>query len=124
MDQYTTYTVAGGVHLNGKLTLGENIADLGGLKLSWLAYQKAKQQGAATPTFAGLTADQQFFLSFAQGWCAKVTPETEQLQAQTDPHSAAQYRVNGVVVNSPQFAEAFKCAAGTKMAPVKRCTVW
>lgn len=124
VKQYDAYTVAGGVHLNGKLTLGENIADVGGLKLSWRAYKKASEGKAPAPAYSGFNEDQQFFLSHAQAWCAKATPEAQQLLAQTDPHSAAKYRVNGVVVNLPEFQKAFSCNAGAPMAPVNRCTVW
>jgi putative endopeptidase len=123
VKQYDGYTVSGGVHLNGQLTLGENIADLGGIKLSFAAFQKARL-GENAPIVSGFTEDQQFFVSFAQGWCSKGTPAYEQLLAQTNPHSLARYRVNGVVVNVPDFQKAFNCPAGAPMAPVDRCVVW
>jgi len=124
VKQYDEYTVAGGVHLNGKLTLGENIADLGGLKLSHAAFQEAKKGRAAGTEVAGLNDEQQFFVAFAQGWCSKMTPEEEKLRAATDPHANPRYRVNGVVVNLPQFEKTFGCAAGKAMAPANRCAIW
>ncbi len=128
IDQYNGYTVSGGVHLDGKNMLGENIADLGGLKLSFQAFQMARKAGAGPevpgPNDKSLTDEQQFFVSFAQGWCSKYTPEAEQLQAQTNPHALPEYRVNGVVVNLPAFQEVFQCKSGTPMAPTQRCSVW
>lgn len=123
VKQYGDYTVAGDVHLNGKLTLGENIADLGGLKLAHAAYRKATA-GQPIPELAGLNADQQFFVGFAQGWCSKMTPEEEKLRAATDPHAHPRYRVNGVVVNLAEFQLAFGCRTGKPMAPKDRCTIW
>lgn len=124
VKQYDAYTVSGGVHLNGKLTLGENIADLGGLKLSWAAYKRASEGKVPAPAFNGFTEDQQFYISYAQAWCAKLTPEYEQLQAQTNPHSTPEYRVNGVVVNLPTFQQTFSCQGGAPMAPVQQCSIW
>jgi predicted metalloendopeptidase len=124
--QYSSYTIVDGIHLNGKLTLGENIADLGGLKIAYSAFQVVKEDLAAQKKSKnkGFTEDQKFFISFAQGWCAKVSPELEKLRAATDPHSPPRYRVNGVVVNSPDFAKAFSCQPGSPMAPRDRCIVW
>ncbi len=110
-------------HINGELTLGENIADNGGLKMAFLAYQELRKDKA--PVLQGaLTEDQQFFLAFGQSWCSNFRPEMLKLQAQTDPHSNSRFRVNGSVSNSPEFAAAFACKAGSKMAPVERCQVW
>jgi endothelin-converting enzyme/putative endopeptidase len=127
VDQYNRYTVADGtVHLNGKLTLGENIADLGGMKLAVAAFDKFKTEHPGQPEqpVFGLNDEQQLFVSFAQVWCTKATKEMEALRAATDPHSAPKYRVNGVIVNTPSFAKAFGCAAGSPMSPANRCTLW
>jgi predicted metalloendopeptidase len=109
--------------INGELTLGENIADNGGLKLAFLAFKELRK-GAAPVLQGTLTEDQQFFLGFAQSWCSKFTPQMLKLQAQTDPHSNARFRVNGSAANSLEFAAAFSCKAGSKMAPAERCLVW
>ncbi len=120
VDQFSAYTVPGDIHLNGKLTLGENIADLGGLKLAYTAY-KAKH----TPMrAAGFTDDQLFFLGAAQIWCGDVRPEEGALRAQTDPHSPGHYRVNGPMSNLPEFAAAFQCKPADKMVSKNMCTIW
>ena len=124
VKQFDAYPVADGVHLNGKLTLGENIADLGGLKLSYAAFQEAKKGKPAAAPVAGFNEDQQFFVSFAQGWCTKATVAHDKLQAKTNPHSTSRYRVNGVVVNVPPFAQVFGCKTDAPMAPVQHCTIW
>lgn len=116
--QYDQYTVADGVPVQGALTLGENIADLGGLKIALRAYQKASPAAPRSEEY------QRFFVAYAQSWCGKATPEYEKNIVQVDPHSPARFRVNGVVVNMPEFAEAFRCQAGQKMNPVNRCQVW
>jgi predicted metalloendopeptidase len=113
------------VNVNGALTLGENIGDNGGLKQAWDAYGawKAKNPGKAT-TVPGLTDAQLFFVSAAQVWCTESSPEFERLLVQTDEHSPSRFRVVGPAVNHPHFAEAFSCAPGTPMNPVKKCEVW
>lgn len=124
VKQYDSYVVADGtVHLSGQKTLGENIADLGGLKLSWVAYQKAKQ-GMTEKEIGGLNGDKQFFVAFAQGWCTKATVAFEKYHAKTNVHSHPKYRVNGVVVNVPGFQQTFGCSTGSGMAPANRCEVW
>ncbi len=122
-EQYAGWEIAG-VHLNGELTLGENIADLGGLKMAYLAYRRWVKEHGEEPRFAGLTGDQLFFVAFAQGWCTLATEEIERVRAATDPHSPPRYRVNGAVMNFPAFAEAFGCEEGQPMAPEERCEVW
>lgn len=109
--------------VNGKLTLGENIADLGGLKLAYAAY-KATHKDAAT--ISGFTPDQQFFLSHAQAWCQNMRPQERAVRTKTDPHSPANWRVNGPVSNLPEFAAAFQCKPGSKMvrSDADRCEVW
>lgn len=123
VDQYAGYQVQG-LNLNGKLTLGENIADIGGLKLAWMALQDRQQKQGEGPEIEGFTEDQQFFLSFAQSWCANRRPEYARMLVTTDPHSPPEYRVNGSVSNVAGFAEAFSCPAGAPMAPANRCEVW
>ncbi|MEM1024834.1 MAG: M13 family metallopeptidase [Myxococcota bacterium] len=122
-DQYAGYEPLPGLNLNGKLTLGENIADMGGVKLAFQAY-RALRADAQPIVASGYTEDQQFFISTAQIWCAKVRDAEAKLRIQTDPHSPPKYRVNGSLSNLPEFADAFQCAAGTPMAPTDRCTVW
>jgi predicted metalloendopeptidase len=118
INQYDQYKVADGVPVQGALTLGENIADLGGLKIALNAYQKVSPAAPRAEEY------QRFFVAYAQSWCGKATPEYEKNIVQVDPHSPARFRVNGVVVNMPEFAEAFSCKAGQKMNPVNRCQIW
>ncbi len=123
--EYDQFIAVDDVHLNGKLTLGENVGDLGGLKLAWMAYMAREAAKSDKDQAAeGFTPEQRFFLSYGQGWCENDTPEILRLQAQTDPHSTTKYRVNGVVVNLPEFQKAFSCKTGAPMAPEKRCEVW
>jgi len=116
--QYDGYTAVDDVKLNGHLTLGENIADIGGLKLA-LAALRQKRGGQVDPK-----TEQDFFVAFAQTWCTNYRPEAARLQAQINPHSTSQWRVNGPVSDNPDFAKAFSCKAGAPMAPENRCTVW
>ena len=116
-DKYDQYVAVEDVHLNGKLTLGENIADIGGLKMALSAlHQKKGRMNAQT--------DREFFVAFAQAWCTNYRPEAARLQAQTNPHSTAQWRVNGPVSDNADFAKAFSCKAGSPMNPEKKCAVW
>jgi putative endopeptidase len=125
-DQYSTYEAVPKVHLDGKLTSGENIADNGGVKLAYEAYKtwRAAQQPPVQKDVEGISDDQLFYLGYGQSWCMKVTPESLVTRVHSDPHSPAQWRVNGVIVNQPGFAAAFKCKAGSAMAPAKNCSVW
>lgn len=115
-----------GMNQNGKLVLGESIGDLGGLKISWLAFQKAMQGKPRQADIDGFTPEQRFFLGWAQVWGRKQTPEAMRQQILTDPHPLGRFRVNGPLSNMPQFAEAFHCNLGDAMVrPVdKRCQVW
>jgi endothelin-converting enzyme/putative endopeptidase len=122
-DEYSSFTVAPGVHINGKLTLGENTADNGGARIALMALMD-DLAGKAQPKIDGFTPEQRFFLSFGQIWCSNERPEAVRLQVQTDPHSPAKYRVNGVVVNMPEFQKAFSCKPGTPMAKPNACRVW
>jgi predicted metalloendopeptidase len=126
IDQYAKYEAVPGVKLNGKLTAGENIADNGGVKLAFQAYQawKTQQNTPVQTQIDGFSDEQLYFMAYGQSWCDKVTPEALETQARTNPHSPAMWRVNGVIVNQPGFGPAFKCAAGTPMNPAKQCSVW
>jgi predicted metalloendopeptidase len=122
--QYQGYTVLDGVTVNGKLTLGENIADLGGLRLALAAYRASRQGQLPEAPVHGFAPEQQFFLAAAQVWCAKYRPQAMRLLVQTNPHSPPQWRVNGPLSNLPEFAEAFQCRAGDPMVRAERCEVW
>ena len=130
VKEYDGFVAVDDLHVNGRLTLGENIADLGGLKLAFLAYlDRAQKDGTnlekkAGPEYANLTPEQQFFVSYGQGWCQNNRPENLRLRVQTDPHSPEEFRVNGVVVNLPEFQKAFGCKTGSPMAPMSRCSIW
>ncbi|KAG0360773.1 hypothetical protein BG005_010001 [Podila minutissima] len=136
IDQYGNFTVKGAdgndYHLNGELTLGENIADNGGLKKSyesWVARYRSDPSGKRfknfkLPGLESLTPEQLFFVSYARPWCRKQRPESVVKQIRTDPHSPAEWRINGAVQNSVYFAEAFKCKSGAKMNPTEKCDLW
>ena len=112
--------------VNGKLTLGENTADNGGLRLALIAFlADAKRKGIdLNQKQDGYTPLQQFFLGNGQGWCGNTRPEQLRLQVQTNPHSPVKFRVNGVVENMPEFGEAFGCKRGQPMVPENVCRVW
>ena len=122
-DQYSGYTVAGDMKINGRLTLGENTADNGGARLALMAYL-AGPGTKARDKLDGFTPEQRFFIGFAQKNCGSSRPEAERLQAQTDPHSATRYRVNGPVSNMPEFQKAFSCKANAPMVRPNACRVW
>jgi len=124
-DQYSGYVSVEDVHLNGKLTLGENVADLGGEILAYMAWKDATK-GQHLRSIDGLTPEQRFFVGFAQWDCSNERPEDLRVRALTDPHSPAQFRINGVVVNMPEFKEAFACKEGQPMVKpeAKLCRVW
>ncbi|HTQ60875.1 MAG TPA: M13 family metallopeptidase [Candidatus Solibacter sp.] len=124
-DQYSKYVVVDDVHINGRLTMGEDVADLGGEILAYIAWQGANKDKNLQP-IDGLTPEQRFFIGYAQWDCSNERPEDMRMRAQVDPHSPAQYRINGVVVNMPEFAKAFSCKAGQPMVnpPEKVCRVW
>jgi putative endopeptidase len=124
-DQYAGYIVVDDIHINSKLTLGEDVADLGGEILGYLAWQDATRGQSLQPR-DGLTPEQRFFVGFAQWACSNERSEDLRVRAATDPHSPGEYRINGVVVNMPEFAKAFACKAGQPMTktPEKVCKVW
>ncbi|HEY5938357.1 MAG TPA: M13 family metallopeptidase [Kofleriaceae bacterium] len=126
VDQYAQYEAVPNVKLDGKLTAGENIADNGGVKLAFQAYQAWKMQQSPPPPAVvdGLTDDQLYFLAYAQSWCDKATPEKLETMAHSNPHSPPRWRVNGVIVNQPGFGSAFKCKQAAPMNPTKQCSVW
>ncbi|HWU86904.1 MAG TPA: M13 family metallopeptidase, partial [Kofleriaceae bacterium] len=126
IDQYGAYEAVPKVKLDGKLTAGENIADNGGVKIAYLAYQQWRAQQAAPPPreVGGLTDDQLYFLAYGQSWCTKATPELLETIAHSNPHAPPRWRVNGVIVNQPGFGAAFQCKPGAPMSPGTSCSVW
>jgi putative endopeptidase len=122
-DQYSGYTVAGDVKINGRLTLGENTADNGGLRLALMAYL-AGPGAKVKDKIDGFTPEQRVFLGWAQVWCENATPEAERVKAATNSHSSNKYRVNGPLSNMPEFAKAFSCKANAPMIRQNACRVW
>ncbi len=125
-NQYGSYVAVDDVHVNGKLTLGENTADNGGLLLAYMAYMdRAKQSGIdVNKKIDGYTGQQRFYIAWAQNWCENTRPETVRQRVFVDPHSPDHFRANGPIVNQPGFAPAFGCKAGAPMAPAGNCRVW
>ncbi|MGZ3684752.1 MAG: M13 family metallopeptidase [Bdellovibrionota bacterium] len=124
IDQYSGYEALPGLKVNGALTITENIADQGGLKLGFAAYKLAMAGKPVEAPIGGLNPEQQYFVAMGQNWCDKQTDESLRQQVTGDPHSPAKFRVIGTMVNNPDFARAFSCNAGTPMAPVNRCSIW
>jgi putative endopeptidase len=123
VDQYATYTVVDDIKINSKLTLGEDVADLGGSILAYAAW-RAATKGQSLHDIDGFNPDQRFFIGLAQWVCENERPENLRLHAVTDPHSPGKYRINGVVVNMPEFEKAFSCKPGQPMVRENRCRVW
>jgi putative endopeptidase len=124
-NQYSQYVIVDDVRINGALTSGEDIADLGGELLAWMAWQEqthAMQLEAAD----GLSPEQRFFVGFAQWACSNERPQELRLNAIVDPHSPLRDRINGVVTNMPEFAQAFHCKPGQALVkpPEKICKIW
>jgi putative endopeptidase len=126
VKQYDAIEAVPGVHLNGKLTLGENLADLGGLWLAWIAWLDKAQAAHLdmTATTDGYTPDQRFWIAYAQQWCTQTRPEQLRTQAETDPHAPDEYRSNTVLQDLPEFAKSFSCKKPTKMVAPEPCRVW
>ena len=126
VNEYGGFTAVDDVKINGKLTLGENTADNGGLVLAYMAYlERAKKEGIDLQAKKdGYTSPQRFYIAFAQTWCENSRPESVRAQVLSDPHSPDHFRANGAIVNQPGFAEAFGCKKGTPMVPVNSCRVW
>ncbi len=126
VKQYDAIEAVPGVHLNGKLTLGENLADLGGLWLAWLAW--LDKAGTAhldmDAKTDGYTPDQRFWIAYAQQWCTQTRPEQLRTQAQGDPHAPDEYRTNSVLQDLQEFAKSFSCSKTAAMVSAKPCRVW
>ncbi len=119
--EYSNFVATQDLHVNGDLTLGENIADNGGVRLSLIAFRNATK---ATGSANGLTADQLFFLAYAQSWCSNISPEVLRQRTLSNPHSPAWFRVNGVLSNMPEFQNAFRCRKGQSMVRSDSCRIW
>ena len=126
VNQFDGYFIEPGIHHNGKLVLGESIADLGGAKLAYLAYKQSREGKGPEPTIDGFTPEQQFFIAWGQWRGDQIRAETQRSMVQTDPHPIAKYRVNGPLSNLPAFQAAFKCNADAPMVrkATERCEVW
>ncbi len=122
-DQYAGYTIVDDIHINSKLTSGEDVADLGGTLLAYIAWKK-QTGGQDLKAVDGLTPDQRFFVGMAQWACEIDRPENQRVSALTDPHSPGFARINGIVSNMPEFQKAFSCKAGQAMVHVPACKVW
>ncbi|HEY6305178.1 MAG TPA: M13 family metallopeptidase [Candidatus Angelobacter sp.] len=123
VDQYAKYTIVDDIKINSKLTEGEDVADLGGLILAYVAW-KAQTKGQHLESRDGFTPDQRFFIGYAQWACENERPENLRANAITNPHSPGMYRVNGLVINMPEFQQAFGCKVGQPMVREDRCRVW
>ena len=123
--QYDAYSPVPGYHVNGKLTLGENIADLSGLAIAYKAY-RLSLGGKEAPVIDGMSGDERFFLSYAQGWRNKTRDEQQIVYLKSDPHSPDQFRCNGTLSNLDVFYTTFRLKEGDKMylAPAKRVSIW
>lgn len=126
VKQYDAIEPVRAVHLNGKLTLGENLADIGGTLLAWMAWQEKAQAAHVdmSGTQEGYTPDQRFWIAYAQQWCTDTRPEQLRTQAQTNPHAPDEFRTNTVVQDLPEFAKSFKCKKGDRMVIDQPCRVW
>jgi len=126
VEQYNGYEVQPGLHVNGELTLAENIADLGALNMSYTALQNYMKENGRLPDIDGLTPEQRFFLAWAQAWMTKARPEAERVQIATDPHAPSQIRAFAPALHMPEFYEAFGIKEGDPMwlDPSKRTRIW
>jgi putative endopeptidase len=122
-DQFAGYVIVDDIHINSKLTSGEDVADLGGTLIAYIAWKRATA-GQELKPIEGFTPDQRFFIGFAQWACENTREANSRLQAATDPHSPGFARINGIVTNMPQFATAFGCKAGQPMVKAQACKVW
>jgi predicted metalloendopeptidase len=125
-DEYSRFVSVDDLHINGKLTLGENTADNGGARIALMALHAmmADQKQDPNKKIDDYTPDQRYFLGFARVWCQNITPEMSRTLVRVDPHSPGRWRVNGVVQNMPEFQKAFGCKSGQPMAPANACRVW
>jgi endothelin-converting enzyme/putative endopeptidase len=124
-DQMSSYTIVDNIKINGDLTLGEDVADLGGNILAWAAWKEATKDKKLEP-IDGFTPEQRWFIGNAQQWCTNERDEILRVRAVTDPHSPPKYRANAPLTNMPEFGEAFSCKAGSPMVKEKKdiCRVW
>jgi putative endopeptidase len=122
--QYSSYDALPGLKINGAFTLGENIADIGGVKIAFKAYRNMRARAAARTVADGFSEDQMFFLAVGQAWCSKQRDEESRRRVLSDPHAPPNDRVNGALSDSRDFAAAFSCKPGSRMAPVDACEVW
>jgi putative endopeptidase len=122
-DQYAGYTIVDDIHINSKLTSGEDVADIGGTLIAYLAWKK-QTEGQTLASADGFTPDQRFFVGMGQWACENERPENLRVSALTDPHSPGNARINGVVSNMPEFQKAFNCKAGQAMVHAPTCRVW
>jgi putative endopeptidase len=123
VDQYSGYTIIDDIKINGKLTNGEDLADLGGTLLAYLAWKEDTKNQKLEP-LDGLSPEQRFFVAYGQSWCTNERDENKRLRATVDPHSPEKYRANGVVSNMKEFREAFHCKPGQPMVRENACRVW
>jgi len=123
-DEYSGFEAAEGIKLNGKLTLGENTADNGGLRIALMALESTLSEKDSRPDRNGFTPQQRFFIAYGETWCSNATPQYLRMVAQSNPHSTAQARVNGVISNMPEFQKAFSCKKGQPMVRENACRVW
>jgi predicted metalloendopeptidase len=121
-DEHSSFTAVDDVKLNGRLTLGENTADNGGVRVALMALEDTLK--GKSDKVEGFTPEQRFFLGFAQVWCENMSPQESRQRAMTDPHSPGRYRVNGTVQNMPEFQKAYACKAGQPMVSANACRVW
>lgn len=130
---YDSFTLDSGTHVRGALTLGENLADLGGVRMALRAYHRERgecgdphlERELVRKYFGDeVTPDQLFYVAYAQSWCAVQRPEYLEYLVRTNPHSPARFRVNGPLSQMPEFGEAFQCARGAAMQPPQMCEVW
>jgi putative endopeptidase len=124
VKEYGSFETVPGVKLNGRLTLGENTADNGGLRIAYLALMNTMAKEAAPHEIDGYTPAQRYFLAFGQVWCENVREQSARNSALTDPHSPGRWRVNGAVQNFDEFGKAFSCKKGSPMYPENSCRVW
>ncbi|MFN2597867.1 MAG: M13-type metalloendopeptidase [Pyrinomonadaceae bacterium] len=126
VTQFSGFQVEPGLNENGKLVVGESVADLGGLVIAYAAWQNSLKGKPKPATIDGFTPEQRFFLAYAHGWATNIRPELARLLTNVDPHPLPKFRVNGPLSNMPQFAAAFQCKEGDAMvrAEKDRCVIW